>query len=361
MANEEQVKLLQQGVDVWNEWRLENAHLIDAPYKDPDVPVSDLIELDFTSANLMNLNLEGAILSYSNFSFANLSGANLRLADLSPAIFIGANFTSANLSESNLRDVDFSNANLKYTNLQNANCSYATFDSTAFLQTNLSNIIGLENSHHRGPSSIDNHTLQNSEILPEVFLKNIGLANWEIEQTKLYQKDLDPNLASDILYKVHELRFDSPIQAHNLFISYAHKDYEFVDQLAQTLDKKGIRFWRDIKNLSDAPAGPLDDVLKMEMQGKVVLLVLSENSISSPWVNYEMETAADIEVRENRNTLLPIALDDTWLSRKWSSKIKNRIFDKNVPDFSQWRDEIIYNQRFRQVLEGLDLFYKNDE
>jgi len=57
MANPQHLALIQQGVDVWNEWRQLNPK----------------IRPDLREADLKQLNLK-----YANFEYADLSQANLR-------------------------------------------------------------------------------------------------------------------------------------------------------------------------------------------------------------------------------------------------------------------------------------------
>src|SRR5437660_678135 len=72
MANQEHLDILRQGgVEVWNEWRIDN----------PDVQ-PDLSNVDFSETNLDNVDfheadLRGANLSKANLTNADLSGANL--------------------------------------------------------------------------------------------------------------------------------------------------------------------------------------------------------------------------------------------------------------------------------------------
>jgi uncharacterized protein YjbI with pentapeptide repeats len=75
MANEEHLKILKQGVEQWNKWRLEN-----------------VIKPDLQDANLYGADLSGANLYGANLYGANLSGANLSGANLSDAEFIGGAF-----------------------------------------------------------------------------------------------------------------------------------------------------------------------------------------------------------------------------------------------------------------------------
>ena len=66
MAAEEHLQIIQQGVDVWNEWRQKNPELI------PD---------------LSKANLNEAYLPYVDLHGAELARTSLRLADLSEADF----------------------------------------------------------------------------------------------------------------------------------------------------------------------------------------------------------------------------------------------------------------------------------
>jgi hypothetical protein len=65
MANNEQLAILEQGAEVWNEWRHDN----------PDV----LIDLE--GAVLRHKHLEGINLSQANMKNANLSFSNLKKAN----------------------------------------------------------------------------------------------------------------------------------------------------------------------------------------------------------------------------------------------------------------------------------------
>ena len=70
MANEDMLRILRQGVAVWNTWRIENP-----------VDEIDLSEANFHKANLMWANLHDANLKYADFSGADLHGAELAGAE----------------------------------------------------------------------------------------------------------------------------------------------------------------------------------------------------------------------------------------------------------------------------------------
>jgi uncharacterized protein YjbI with pentapeptide repeats len=64
MANQEQLDILEQGVEAWNKWREENRRV-----------EIDLCNADLLSANLTNANLIGANLTTVNLSYAYLNEA----------------------------------------------------------------------------------------------------------------------------------------------------------------------------------------------------------------------------------------------------------------------------------------------
>jgi hypothetical protein len=113
MANEEHLKILKQGVEQWNKWRLENDDIWPMGY-----------------ANLSGADLTGADLTGANLSFAHLSGADLRKADLSSAhlfsVFLDmADLRFANLGGADLREAQLEGANLRGADLYGANLSKA--------------------------------------------------------------------------------------------------------------------------------------------------------------------------------------------------------------------------------------------
>ena len=106
MANEEQLSILREGVDVWNKWREEKFRVevdfFEADLSGFQLSGADLREVRLRGANLSNANLQNADLSISNLILANLSGANLKGASLRRAILDYANLARADLSGTDL-------------------------------------------------------------------------------------------------------------------------------------------------------------------------------------------------------------------------------------------------------------------
>ena len=333
MANSEHVAKLQEGIEAWNAWREQNRDIW-----------PDLRRANLRGANLRGVDLRGA----------NLCGVDLRRADLGDADFRGAN-----LSRSNLREADLHGADLRWAELGEANLIDVGLYETIFANVDLTAVKGLESCIHCGPSIINHRTLAQSGELPLAFLQGCGLSDWEIESAKLYQPDLQSTEIAEVVTHIHNLRSESPIQIHNLFISYSHADNSFIEYLEGHLKKRRVRFWRDVH---DAPAGPLEKIVVRAMRhNPTVLLILSARSVESDWVEFEAEQARKLEKELDRHVLCPVALDDSWKMCKWSGVLRNQIKKYNVLDFSCWQDTSDFEGIFKRLLSGLDLFYKKKQ
>ena len=248
-------------------------------------------------------------------------------------------------------------ANLSNAVLRGANLSGSVIEATVFSDIDLRTTLGLEKVEHLGPSTIGTDTLQLSQgKIPEVFLRGCGLSDWEIETAKLYNPNLSNEEINDIQYKIYDLRATRAIQISPLFISYSHSDNEFVDRMEVQLNKKGIRFWRDVH---DMKAGRMETQIDRAIrQNPTMLLILSEHSLASDWVEYEVHTARGLEKEMSRDVLCPVALDDSWKSSRWPERLIEQITEYNILDFSEWQDDAKFDNIFHRLIDGLELFYK---
>ena len=345
MANKEQIDLLGKGVEEWNKWRekypkekidLSGLDLLDARLNGINLKNAKMQETIFlgshlTGADLSFTDLSSALLNEAVLHGANLNSANLSQADLQLALLTKAylnktnlsksNLTATNLVEANLNNTNLSEATLILTDLSSAKVEQSDFTNvcmqfTYLLNLDLSKVKGLDSVYHQGPSSINNTTfLKSKGKIPIAFLKGCGLKDWEIPAVELYNPSLTLTEVTDIIYKIDELRNSQPIQVHNLFISYSHKDTAFAERMEQMLDAKGIRCWRDVK---DAPSGPLKEIVVREMKDRVVLLICSEHSMNSDWVEFEIENARKLEKAQGRNIICPLTIDNSLENSNWS-------------------------------------------
>ena len=82
MASPKHLKILHQGVDVWNKWRAENENIV------PDLGDTDLSRANLEGANLMSTNLSRTNLRGANLVEANLDHSNLFRANLEEASIV---------------------------------------------------------------------------------------------------------------------------------------------------------------------------------------------------------------------------------------------------------------------------------
>ena len=132
MANPEHIQWLLEGVDAWNERRINTPFTPDLSGESiPDAfyNVGKFVEYDeagewpfrpVKSIQLPGVDFTDADLSGSGLAYANLSGAILKGATLVGTDLIVANLTKANLTNATAYKADLSRANLTKANLTNA-------------------------------------------------------------------------------------------------------------------------------------------------------------------------------------------------------------------------------------------------
>jgi hypothetical protein len=122
------------------------------------------------------------------------------------------------------------------------------------------------------------------------------------------------------------------------------------------LNKKGIRFWRDVHH---ATARRLEKLVDHAIRhNPTVLLILSEHSTEIDWVEHEARVARRLEKELGRDVLCPVALDDSWKACRWPERLREQIMEYNILDFSNWNDEAFFQRVFARLMDGLNLFYK---
>jgi hypothetical protein len=84
-----------------------------------------------------------------------------------------------------------------------------------------------------------------------------------------------------------------------IFVSYAHQDRDLVKAVVRALRKHGIVTAEDVVILDPHDFGPGDDI-RMMIKDQIrsaskVVIIDSDNSANSEWVNYEAGMAAALE------------------------------------------------------------------
>lgn len=180
--------------------------------------------------------------------------------------------------------------------------------------------------------------MRKSWSLPEVFLRGVGLSDRLIEHLPgLYGQAID-------------------FEFYSCFISYSSKDDEFADRLHADLQDKRVRCWLASEDLKIGD--PLRDVIDRAVRlHDKLLLILSRDSIQSPWVKSEVEAAFEEERKakargEERTVLFPIRLDDAVMESgtAWASEIRRT---RHIGDFTRWKEHDEYQKAFERLMRDL--------
>ena len=83
-----------------------------------------------------------------------------------------------------------------------------------------------------------------------------------------------------------------------------------------------------------------------------LMVLLSDNSVNSPWVEKDVETAFEKERREKRTVLFPIELDDAVMNTNetWAADIRRT---RQIGDFRDWKNHDSYKKAFERLLRDL--------
>lgn len=360
MANSEHLDILTKGVEVWNNWRDKN------PDVRPDLQETDLCEARIV--NYVNLSERDRISALFNAVHwkADLRGANLSKAYLMLTKFLGAylnevDFRGAHLGDANLCEADLSKANFSEADLRGAKLNYAKVDGANFKKAkmertilpsvNLSTAKNLDTVIHTGPCSIGIDTLSISKgQIPEPFLRGCGLSDWQIEFSKLHRENLSIDQIIDIQNRILELRSEGAFVYHRCFMSYSHADEKFAQKLHNDLQNSGVRCWYAPKDMKTG------EKIRQRIDHEIsnhekLLIILSENSIESTWVENEVEAAFADETASNA-VLIPIRIDDAVMNtdRAWAKTIKRT---RQIGDFSEWAEQNAYQNYFSKLLKDL--------
>jgi len=332
VASKEHLNLLKSDRKSWNQWRLRQpeiqpdlsgAYLRGIDLRGADLRETNLSKTNLSRADLYVTDLHGADLRGAKLTWVNLIGADLNGADLNGASLIGAKLVEANLN----------GANLNGANLNGANLSNATMGWTLLGDRNLREVKGLDTVRHVGPSPLSINTIYLSEgDIPEVFVRGTGAPNSFIEY-------------------MHALAA-KPIQYYTCFISYSSKDQSFSERLYNDLQAKGVRCWyapEDLK-IGDKFWHRIDESIRFYDK---LLVVLSEYSVASPWVENEVMAALEKENKQpGKIVLFPIKLDETVMEANipWAASMRR---SRHIGDFRQWKSHDDYQKAFERLLRAL--------
>ncbi len=188
-----------------------------------------------------------------------------------------------------------------------------------------------------------------------VFVLGLGVSIWQVRRDALLSSNsssakpsLPPALAPTPALTTQSIS-SSPY--HSCILSYATEDQSFAEKLHADLTQQGASCWfapHDLK-MGDKMRDKIYEAIQRQDK---LLIVLSEHTIGSTWVEEEVDAALDREHQQKGTFLLfPIRLDDQVLqtSKAWAVAVWQRY----IGDFRQWTDDAMYQRALQRLLRDL--------
>lgn len=269
--------------------------------------------------------MANADLSWSGLVEADLGGANLMGASLQGAVLVSTKFISTALADSTFSD--------------------AMAGGTIFCGLDLRSVNDLDTMLHIRPSFISADTIATSEgTIPDVFLRGCGV-NPLIQRLLVGTRD-------SMTHAFYEWVNDDgcPLRLASCFISYSTHDRPFVDRLQKALNAGGVDYWYAPEHGSWGKELASQIDREIETRDRVIL-VCSEDSLSSDWVRWEIDRTREQEKARGKTILYPVMLDDAVLS--WNDSRASRIREILVGDFRGATKGRAFKERFGRLMEGL--------
>jgi hypothetical protein len=144
-----------------------------------------------------------------------------------------------------------------------------------------------------------------------------------------------------------------------VFISYASSDREFAERLESSLSGLGLQCWRDEHHLT---VGRITKQLhRAILKNDVLIVILSQASLTSDWVQWEVASARTAEKLKGRDVICPVAIDSYW--KEWDDDpvLKREITKYHVFPLDAASDESVFSERMQQLVGGLRENYLTDE
>lgn len=144
------------------------------------------------------------------------------------------------------------------------------------------------------------------------------------------------------------------------FISHSSKDQEFAQKLAARLRRERVPVWYAPEDI--LPGEKIYDQVKKAIGTfDRLLVVLSEHSMKSNWVQTELSSALARETEEGARVLFPVALASIDTIRAWECvdpdtgiDIAKVLRSYHIPDFSSWADPISFEEQITKVTKALE-------
>ena len=150
-----------------------------------------------------------------------------------------------------------------------------------------------------------------------------------------------------------------PIQYQSCFIRYSSQDEEFARRLHEKMRGEKLRVWFAPEDMQGGKK-LIEQIDRAIQVNDRLLLVLSEHSLNSEWVQTEIRKARQSELREQRQKLFPIRLVSIDRIRDWNcfdadtgKDFAVELCEDHIPDFSNWKNHDAFESAFESAFADL--------
>ncbi len=237
--------------------------------------------------------------SNADFSNAEFNGGKIDHCYFQNAKFIKA-FIAAEFDEVDLTAADFKQSHIF---------------SSSFFNMDVSAAKNLNSASFHGDCRIDYQTIKLSNRVPTSLLEACGVAHFHIPLIDAISKN--------------------SAKLPSCFISYSVKDHIFIERFRSELADHGIRNWFAPRDLPFG-ASTRDYIETQIKSHDRLIVVLSKSSLQSQWVQFEVETALEVERKHNAGIIIPVCIDDHVFKTKvsWARHI---VRTRNIANYQNWK------------------------
>lgn len=130
------------------------------------------------------------------------------------------------------------------------------------------------------------------------------------------------------------------------FISHSTKDKPFVRRLASDLVLNGVKVWLDEQQIMVGDSIP-EKIAQGLAESDFFLLVMSKNSVESPWVKKELNSALVHEIERRKVTVFPVKLDDAPMP----SSVADKLYADFLGSYDDGLKKLLQAIKFREVAD----------
>jgi TIR domain len=145
------------------------------------------------------------------------------------------------------------------------------------------------------------------------------------------------------------------------FLSYSSFDTGFANALKEKLAGRGYLAWF-APDRPDMPKAWVEEEQSLRERiasgvraARVVLVVISDHSIASRWVAFEVDAALTGTTSPSQPAILGLAVSDLTSDALWLSEVRSR---HAVYDLTSWQDATSFEVQFQRITADMDEIFR---